>query len=174
MRPFVDEGHQVVAQKPLRISARVYRHDKLPCPVQHTGCVILVNNRHDDSHMRLAFSNGASWVFFVRDGEVPSQAVTVRPAEIDLTPLVKAAVEAALPGMLPPQVKVVEHVREQALPDLAQLDKLREDIRMLATTNLEISAHLDPIAQKLDDLMSRVEFIEHHALAKAELEQADG
>lgn len=170
MKPLVDDGHMLVAQKPFRLGRRVYAPDRLPCPVQHAGCLILVNDRHDAGRMRVAFSDGSSWVYFVREGEVTSQAVTVRPAEIDLTPMVRAAVEAALPAMIPQPVKVIEQVQQQALPDLTQMDKLREDIRMLAVANLEISEHLNPIAEKLADLMARVEFIEQNALARAELE----
>lgn len=169
MAAFRDEGHMIVANKPLRLG-KFYRPDKLPCPVQHAGCVILINDPNDSDRIRLALSDGSSWINFVREGEVAPQALTVRPAEIDLTPMVRAAVEAALPAMLPQPVKVIEQVREQALPDLTQLDKLRDDIRMLAVANLEISEHLNPIAEKIADLMARVEFIEKHALAKAELE----
>lgn len=159
----------IVANKPLRLG-KVYRPDKLPCPVMHAGCVILINDPNDNNRIRLALSDGSSWINFVREGEAASQAVAVRPTEIDLTPMVKAAVEAALPAMIPQPIKVIEQ-RLEALPaDAAQLDKLREDIRMLAVANIEISEHLDPIAQKLADLMARVEFIERHALATAELE----
>lgn len=169
MAGFRDEGHMLVANKPLRLG-KVYRPGKLPCPVQHAGCVILVNDSNGGDRLRLALSDGSSWVYFVREGEVSPQAVSVRPSEIDLTPMVRAAVEAALPALIPQPVKIIEQVREKALPDLTQMDKLREDIRMLAVANLEISEHLNPISQKLADLMARVEFIEQNALAKAELE----
>lgn len=169
MAAFRDEGHMIVANKPLHLG-KVYRPGKLPCPVKHAGCVILINDPNDSNRIRLALSDGSSWINFVREGEVTSQAVTVRPSEIDLTPMVRAAVEAALPAMLPQPVKIINEPRQAALPDLTQLDKLREDIRMLAVANLEISEHLNPIAQKLADLMARVEFIEQNALARAELE----
>ncbi len=158
----------IVANKPLRLG-KVYRPDKLPCPVQHAGCVILVNDRHDVNRLRLALSDGSSWINFVREGEGPSQALTVRPAEVDLTPLVRAAVEAALPAMLPHPVKIIEQVRETLPADTAQLGKLREDIRALAVANLELGEHLDPIAQKLADLEARIEEVAHKAIGEVTL-----
>jgi hypothetical protein len=168
MAAFRDEGHMSVANKPLRL--RLYRSDKLPCPVQHAGCVILVNDRQDAERLRLALSDGSSWIQFVREGEAAPQAVTVRPAEVDLTPMVRSAVEAALPAMLPQPVKVIEHVREAPLPDLAKLDQLREDIKVLAAADIEIGEHLGPMLRQIAELMARVEFIEQNALARARLE----
>jgi hypothetical protein len=168
MAAFRDEGHMSVANKPLRL--RLYRSDKLPCPVQHAGCVILVNDRHDAERLRLALSDGSSWTFFVREGDVGSQAVAVRPTEVDLMPAVRAAIAAELPDMLPQPVKVIEHARETPLSDLAKIDQLREDIKVLAAADIEIGEHLGPMLRQIAELMARVEFIEQNALARARLE----
>lgn len=165
MKPLVDDGHMLVAQKPFRLGRRVYAPDRLPCPVQHAGCLILVNDRHDAGRMRVAFSDGSSWAFLVRAGEAEqtSEAVAVRPAEVDLTPIVRAAVNEALPAMLPAPVRIVEHAPQAAMADMTQVDELREHVRVLAAANLEL-------AEQYARLLERLEFVERHALARAELE----
>jgi len=172
MRPVDDAGHMVVANKPLRLGQRVYAPDKLPCPVQCAGCVILVNDRHDSRRLRMALSDGSAWVFFVREGETPRQDVVARPADIDLTPMVRAAVEAALPAMLPRPVKVVEQIRHDPLPIGGESPQLREGVKALAAANLEISEHLNRVLTECADLMERVAYLEQNALAKAEIKAA--
>lgn len=157
MRAITHEGHRVVAEGPFRIGRRVYSPDKMPCPVQCAGCVVLVNDRHGSGAMRLAFSDGSSWIYFVPDGASTStQDVTTRPAEIDLTPLVRAAVNEALPALMPAPVRVVEHAAPRALPDMTGISELQNHVRVLATANLEL-------AEQYARLLERVEFIEHNA-----------
>ena len=164
MRPIDDDGHMLVATKPLRLGRRVYAPDKLPCPVQCAGCVILVNDRQDTGRLRMALSDGSAWVYFVREGEND-----VVSNSVDLTPLVRAAVADALPGLVANPVKVIDHVRQQALPDGNKLAELQQSIRALAAANLEISEHLDKVLADNADLWARVDFLERHALAKAEI-----
>jgi len=179
MRRFEDRGAYLEAPGPVRL--RRYRPDKLPNAAECVDCLIIINDDRDGvPRARLAMSNGASWDFIACAHEVehvavpqPSTAVTVqpvRPAEIDLTPMVRAAVEAALPAMLPQPVKVIEHRSESPLAGLAQLDQLRDDIGTLARANIEIGEHLPLIARQLAEVMARVEFIEQNALARAQLE----
>lgn len=173
MKPFFDEGHRVRATKPLAL--RRYQAGKLPDAAQCVDCLIIVNDQYDGvARGRLAISNGATWdhVAWIDDvGSGSALAVVPQPrAEVDLTPLVRAAVDAALPGLMPPAVKVVEHVRDQALPPAAELGKLREDIRALAVANLEISEHLQRVIHENAELMARIEYVEQNAIARAELE----
>lgn len=166
MRAITHEGHRVVSEGPFRVGRRVYSPDKMPCPVQCAGCVVLVNDRNGGGQMRLAFADGSSWIYFVPEGASTSaQAVATRPAEIDLTPLVKAAVNEALPALMPAPVRVVEHVAAPALPDMTRIEELQEHVRVLATANLEL-------AEQYAKLLERVEFIENTAVGRAELGDA--
>lgn len=145
---------------------RVYSPDKMPCPVQCAGCVVLVNDRNGGGQMRLAFADGSSWVYFVPEGaSTTTLDVATRPAEIDLTPLVRAAVNEALPAMIPAPVRIVEHKPQTALPNMVEVDELREHVRVLATANLEL-------ADQYARLLERVDFIEHNAVARAKLGDA--
>jgi len=174
MRPFDDLGHCVRATKPIVL--KTYDPGKLPDPAQCVGGLILVNDRaNGDPRPRLAVSNGASWDYCARADEINGTSLAVavnRPSEIDITPMVRAAVDAALPALMPAQIKVIEQRPQGAITDGGEALQLREHIKALATANLEISEHLNSVLVQCADLMERVEYLERHALAKAEIKAA--
>lgn len=166
MKPIEDAGAVAKVTKPLL--PRVYESHKLPCAIQCAGAIITVNNRHDSGSLCAMQSDGSRWrrlKFADEDGAVAQQ---------DITSLVRSAVEGMLPALVPsvPPVKVIEHAPQGQLPSSAELAELRESIRVLANANLEISDHLQTVLRENADLMARLEFVERHALAKAEIKAA--
>lgn len=153
------EGHRVAV--PLPLALRRYEANKLPDPGQCVDCLIIVNDRSDGQpRARFAVSNGASWDFYVREDQaVSSQAVALRPAEIDLTPMVRAAVEAALPALVSqPAVKVIQG--PQMSPN---------DLQAVAQGMLEMSEHVNKVLNENADLRARIEFLESRAIVDARL-----
>lgn len=172
MKPFEDLGHAVRVMKPIRVKR--YEMKNLPDPGQCVDCLIVVNDRSDGQpRARLALSNGASWdmLGYVDDApaHVPSQSVAVRPTEIDLTPLVRQAVEAALPGMIPPAVKVIES--RQSVPD-ETVKQLEDANRVAANALIEVVEHVNSLLRDRAEMMARIEYLENHAIAKVGIKGA--
>ena len=168
MKPFEDLGHAVRVTKPFRFKR--YEAGKLPDPGQCVDCLIIINDRlNGDPRARLAVSNGASWDHLAWLDDRPvvqSTAVAVRPAEVDLTPLVRQAVESVLPSMVPTPMKVIES--RVSVPD-ETLNELRESDRVAAAAYVEMAEHVNTLLRKVAELEARQGFVEHYALAKAEL-----
>lgn len=172
MKPFEDLGHAVRLTKPIRVKRYEMKH--LPDPGQCVDCLIVVNDRSDGQpRARLALSNGASWdmLGYLDDApsHVPSQSVAVRPTEIDLTPLVRQAVEAALPGMIPPAVKVIES--RANVPD-DTLQQLQAADRVTSQALIEFSEHINSLLRDRAEMMARIEYLETHAIAKVGIKGA--
>jgi hypothetical protein len=176
MRRWEDKGAYLEAPLPVRLKR--YKPGRLPNAAECVDCLIVVNDDSDSvPRARLALSNGASWDYigYVVDAvpaAAPSTALVVQPSaprEIDLTPLVRAAVDAALPAMIPPPVKVVEQITQSHIPSGDEVAKLREHVKVLAAANLELSEHLHVVLRQFGDLEARVDYIERNALAKAEI-----
>ncbi len=176
MRRWEDKGSCLEAPLPVRLKR--YKPGRLPNAAECVDCLIVVNDDADGvPRARLALSNGASWDYigYVVDAVpavAPSTALVVQPSaprEIDLTPLVRAAVDAALPAMIPPPVKVVEQIAQGPIPNGDEMAQLREHIKLLAAANLDLSEHLNTVLRNCADLEVRVDYIERNALAKAEI-----
>lgn len=167
MKPIEDQGHLAQATKPFK--PKYYDEGRLPDPVQCAGCIIGVVNRQDHNRLSVRISDGSSWLTLGVAGVAQSVAV-----QQDITPLVRAAVEGMLPTMIPsvPTVKVIEHQPQGAFPSGTEIADLRESIRVLANANLEISDHLQSVLSEYADVMARLEFVERHALARAEIKAA--
>lgn len=165
MKPIEDQGHLAQATKPLK--PKYYDEGRLPDPVQCAGCIIGVVNRHDHNRLSVRISDGSSWLTL--DVAGVAQPVAVQQ---DITPLVRAAVEGMLPALVSQPVKVIEHAPQRLIPSGDELAQLRDDMRCLAQSNLEISDVLNPIAEQLAEVMARLEFVERHALAGAEIKAA--
>ena len=178
MKRWEDKGAFLEAPGPVKL--RRYRPGRLPNAAECVDCLIVINDDADgDPRPRVAISNGASWDYLARGDQLvsapPSTSLVVqpsRPSEIDITPMVRAAVEAALPAMIPQPVKVIEQIRHEPVAIGGEAAQLREHIKALATANLEISEHLNTVLVQCADLMERVEYLERHALAKAEIKAA--
>lgn len=163
-KPIEDEGHRARATKPLALKR--YEEGKLPDPGQCVDCAIIVNDRSDGvPRARLAISNGASWDFYVREDEVgASTAVAVRPVERDLTPMIRAAVETALPALVSaPAVKVIQG--PQSAP---------EGIKELAAAMLDISGHVNVLANENADLRAEIEVLKSQVRAIEQVEVVTG
>lgn len=150
-RMIEDEGHRARLTKPLALKR--YEAGKLPDPGQCVDCLIIVNDRSDGTPRgRLAISNGASWDHVAWLHEVgQSKAVAVRPAEIDLTPMVHLAVEQALRELPRHEVKVIQ---QPGLPAPQQ------DLAPVAQAILEMSEHINRLQYKCAELEARVTAID--------------
>ena len=119
MKRWEDKGAFLEAPGPVKLKR--YRPGRLPNAAECVDCLIVINDDADgDPRPRVAISNGASWDYLVRGDQLvsapPSTSLVVqpsRPSEIDITPMVRAAVEAALPAMIPQPVKVIEQIRHE-------------------------------------------------------------
>ena len=159
-----DDGHRARATKPLAL--RRYEAGKLPDPGQCVDCAIIVNDRSDGvPRARLAISNGASWDFYVREDEIgTSKAVGVRPVERDITPMIQAAVDAALPALVTaPAVKVIQG--PQSTPN---------DVKELAAAMLDISGHVNGLANEHADLRAELETLKEIIRANDRIEFVTG
>lgn len=162
MKPFEDLGHAVKVSKPLRL--RRWEGGNLPDPGQCVDCLIVINDRNSTARPSVAFSDGTTWLHlgWLDQSPQPSQAVVVQPVERDITPMIRAAVEQALPALVSqPAVRVIQG------PQSAPVD-----LQPLAQGMLELSDHVTRILNENADLMARVEFLEKHAIAHAKLEAA--
>jgi hypothetical protein len=148
-----DLGHLVQINKPLAL--RVYDPGRLPCPVQNANALITVNNRADGDSLCPMISDGSRWRRLKFADENDSVAV-----QHDITALVREAVASVLPTI--PSIKVIEHAKQpfqSVLPDMTNLDELREAIRDLASANLEIGQHLSVVLREHAELRAELEAI---------------
>ncbi len=162
MKPFEDLGHAVKVTKPFRLKR--CEAGGLPDPGQCVDCLIVINDRNSPSRPSVAYSDGTTWLHlgWLDQSPQPSQAVVVQPVERDITPLIRAAVEQALPALVSqPAVRVIQGPQTPAI-----------DVQPLAQGMLELSEHVNRILNENADLMARVEFLERHAIAHAKLEAA--
>lgn len=162
MKPFEDLGHAVKVTKPFRLKR--CEAGGLPDPGQCVDCLIVINDRNSPSRPSVAYSDGTTWLHlgWLDQSPQPSQSVVVHPVERDITPMIRAAVEQALPALVSqPAVRVIQG------PQTAQID-----VQPLAQGMLELSEHVNRILNENADLMARVEFLEKHAIAHAKLEAA--
>jgi len=157
MKPIEDIGHLAQATKPFK--PRYYDDEKLPDPVQCAGSIIGVRNRNDHNRLGLRVSDGSSWLPL----QVGAAAAPV--VQQDITPLVRAAVESMLPALVPQPVKVIDHAQQSQITNGAELSQLRNDLRVLAQANLDITEHLNPIADKIDDLEAQIQALREHVRA---------
>ena len=167
-----DRGHSLAVTRPFQL--RRYEAGNLPDPGQCPDAIIAVNDRADGvPHTRLALSNGASWDLFARTDEVkPTAALAVIPAQPqqDVTRLVQLAFADALPA-LQQQLKAAQIAPAQIGSDAGW----QQGQKQLADAFLEMSDHVNRLLRENADLMascdelkSRVEYLERHALARVE------
>ena len=158
-----DRGHLAEATKPLRLKR--YQTGKLPDPGQCVDCLIIENDAMNGlPRAWLCMSNGATWD---RIGEVaPSTALAVRPAEADLMPMMRSAVEQALPALMP---------KMQELKVIQAPQQPQEGVSELAAAVLELSQEMTSmkrsnymLEQENAELRARVEHIELHAIVSVE------
>lgn len=150
-RPIEDEGHRLVATKPLRLGQRVYDPSKLPDPVQCAGCAILVNARGDPNDLRVMVSTGSRWRALAFADEV-QQGQTVVP-QVDLAALAREQVALALrslPQLAPQPVQLIE----------SQPQQTSENGAALATAILEMSEHVNMLLSEYAKLKVRIDEID--------------
>lgn len=159
-KPIEDKGHLIEATRPLKIKR--YELGRLPDPGQCVDCLIIINDRSDGTPRgRLAMSNGASWDHLAWLDEIkPSAAVAVRPADIDLQPMIQEAVRQALPAVVhQPPMKLI-----QASPN-----EPSEAYKAMAQAVLEMSEHVNRLQFESAELRAEVEFLKKHAVAKVDV-----
>jgi hypothetical protein len=151
-----DKGHLFESSKPLR--PRWYRPGRLPDAAQCAGSIIGINDSEDGNPRgRLAISNGASWdsLAYVGDSGGPVYVPATVPHQQDITALVNMAVADAMRSLPRPDHR---SLAPPPLPASAQPDEMKA----LAAAVLEMSGIIEALQQ-------RIEFIEQHAIARAEL-----
>ncbi|MCB1505228.1 MAG: hypothetical protein KDJ47_09645, partial [Hyphomicrobiaceae bacterium] len=96
----------------------------------------------------------------------PSTALAVRPAEADLMPMMRSAVEQALPALMP---------KMQELKVIQAPQQPQEGVSELAAAVLELSQEMTSmkrsnymLEQENAELRARVEHIELHAIVSVE------
>lgn len=162
-KPIEDRGHKAEATKPLQIKR--YEAGKLPDPGQCIDCIIVVNDRLDGQpRARLAMSNGAAWDHLAWMDDAKVGVHSARPAAVDLMPMIREAVDAALPDrtQAPPRL-VIESTAQQVTHNTDDNSKL------IADAMLEMSDHVTRMQRENADLMARVEFLEKYAVAKVNI-----
>lgn len=159
-----DRGSHIEATKPLKLKR--YPAGKEPNAGQCVDSLIIVNDQLDGvPRARLAISNGATWDHIAWLHELkaqPSQALV--PVERDLTPMIRAAVETALPALVSaPAVKVIQG--PQSAP---------EGIKELAAAMLDISGHVNLLANENADLRAEIEVLKSQVRAIEQVEVVTG
>lgn len=165
-KPLEDLGHAAALTKPLRLKR--YRAGNLPDAGQCTDCLIIINDQHDGiPRARVALSNGATWDHLAWLDDLGG--INAAVPTVDVSALAREAVNRAIAEAPQPAVKLIA----------PSGDSGGADVRVLAQGLLEASDHLATLAQKdaelearmrrIEDLESRIEYIERHALAKAEI-----
>ena len=157
-KPIEDRGHLAEATKPLK--PRVYQSDRRPDPVQCAGCLITVCDATDAHSLHLEQSDGSRWRR-LQFADEATQALTPVPT-VDVSALAREAVARAIAEAPQPQVKLIAPAG----------DGDSESNRVFAAAMLEMSDHVNRLAQENADLMARVDYIERHALAAAHLKES--
>ncbi len=162
VKPIEDKGHLIEATRPLKIKR--YELGRLPDPGQCVDCLIIINDRSDGTPRgRLAMSNGASWDHLAWLDELkPGTAVAVRPADIDLQPMIQEAVRQALPAVVhqpPLALKVIQGPAQDT----------SEAYKAMAQAVLEMSEHVNRLQFESAELRAEVEFLKRHAVAKVDV-----
>lgn len=152
------DGAVAACARPFRPPS--YAPNRVPDAMMCAGAVITINDSQDGQpRPSLAVSNGASWDRYVRCDEVESlvrKLVTEllkTPPNIDLTPLVRDEVRAIVPAL-------VERVAKPSLP----APTMPQNTPAVAQGLLEL-------AEAVGALQERVDFLETHSLAVAEIKQ---
>jgi hypothetical protein len=153
-KPADDLGYALRLNRPLKLQR--FDPRRLPDPAECVDCLIIVNDRSDGvPRARLALSNGASWDFVAIVGE----GTAVAPMT-DLQPLVRQAVAAELPSLLPQQ-----EVRMLSPPP-------GQDLQPLANAVLEMAEQVNRLMAENIELRDRVDQLDRHAIVGAELRRA--
>lgn len=157
VKPIEDKGHLIEATKPFKL--KIVPPDRLPDPVQCAGSFIGVCNPADSASLYTVQSDGSRWRR-IQYADEPGQAVAVRPADVDLTPMIQEAVRQALPAIVtPPALKVIQGPAQEP----------SEAYKAMAQAVLEMSEHVTRLQFESAELRAEVEFLKKHAVAKVDV-----
>lgn len=157
-KPIEDDGHLIKATKPFKL--KIVPPDRLPDPVQCAGSFIGVCNPADSASLYTVQSDGSRWRR-IQYADEPGQAVAVRPAEMDVMPMIQRAVDQALPALMPPPLmKVIQQAPAQ---------EPSESYKALTQAFLEMAEHVNRLQFESAELRAKVEFLERHAVAKVDV-----
>lgn len=150
MKPLEDRGHALAITKPVQI--RRFDAQRLPDPGACTDCLIVINDRSNQSRARLALSDGASWVpIGTIDDAMIAPAVDVSGIASEVMRRLATDQAAVLR-----RVAALEQ-RPQALP-------VAQQPALLAPPTIDIDALSGAIGQvfeaELTALRSRIEALE--------------
>lgn len=166
MKPLEDAGTALQVNKPLRLKR--YEPNRLPDP-ETPDCLIIINDRHNGvPRGRLALSNGAAWDHVAWLDEIGAPRETV-----DMMPLVRQAVEAAVAQLPAQEVRVVERHPNHppALPQSVP-SEIGNQIGTVARAAADMGADMLRLQQEIVELKARLEFVERNALARVGVEVA--